>query len=142
LAGKRFLDLGCGTGSAISRTLVRMGATVVGVDAAFKPLRAAKARKLAALQAEAGELPFHDRQFDGVISSYVYDCYSAPGFSDMTGMNAIMAEHHRVLKPGGMLLLVTSRELHMPKQTLKHFGFSLTYEKINQRGAKLFAAVK
>ncbi len=74
-AGARILDIGCGTG-ALAFCLQEQGYRVTGVDASPKMLAAAKknnrtnGNQFTVADALSG-LPFQDKSFDLVMSSYV-----------------------------------------------------------------------
>jgi SAM-dependent methyltransferase len=97
------LDAGCGTGGAL-RFLQAFG-RMVGVDAmplalAYAQQRARRAEHQASLaQASVTALPFADASFDLVTS---FDVLYHLGVADD---QAALAEFHRVLQPGGRLLL-------------------------------------
>jgi SAM-dependent methyltransferase len=98
LAGRRVLDVGCGTGVDLVR-FARGGARVTGVDIAESAVALARSnvahRGLPATLAVAdGEaLPFADGRFD-----YVF----AHGVAQYTGNGRRLVEEvHRVLAPGG-----------------------------------------
>ena len=104
LAGKRVLEIGSGSG-AHSAVFKHHGASMVSVD--LTPERVmATARKLAlvsggegrAYQADAENLPFKDGVFDIVYSNGVLH------HSEDT--EACMAEVFRVLKPGGLAVIM------------------------------------
>ena len=90
--GEYILDLGCGDGQLTQR-VASTGAHLLGVDASAEMVAAAREREVEAEQAVAEKLPFHDATFDAVFSNaalhWVHD------------QSAMMAEVHRVLKPGG-----------------------------------------
>jgi SAM-dependent methyltransferase len=98
LAGRRVLDLGCGTGVDLVR-FARGKARVVGVDLAESAIRLAQQnvahQKLAAglIVGDGERLPFPDNQFDYVFAHGVAQ-YTADG-------PRLVKEVHRVLKPGG-----------------------------------------
>ena len=102
LAGRRVLEVGCGTGN-ISLALAQRGARVVGLDLSGPMLAGAQRRAsqlglpLAWIRGGAGALPFAKNSFDGVISilalDFIADC---PG---------VLREMVQVLRPGGFLLL-------------------------------------
>jgi arsenite methyltransferase len=102
--GERVLDLGSGAGtdSLIAAQMVGAGGGVTGID--MTPEMLAKARAAAAVmgaanvefvEAEAERLPFADAGFDVVISNGVIDL--------IPDKDAVFAELHRVLAPGGRM---------------------------------------
>ena len=102
--GERVLDLGSGAGtdSLVAAQMVGAEGHVIGVD--MTPEMVAKARTAAAelgaanvefLEAEAERLPFPDATFDVVISNGVIDL--------IPDKDAVFAELHRVLRPGGRI---------------------------------------
>jgi len=101
--GSRVIDVGCGAGW-FCEALDRAGFKVVGVDVAGEAIRRARERCPSvefALVAEhpPHELPYADGSFDaawlGETLEHVQDVIS------------LLAEIHRVLKPGGRLIVTT-----------------------------------
>jgi SAM-dependent methyltransferase len=90
--GEHILDLGCGDGQLTQR-IAATGARVVGVDASPEMVAAARQRRIAAQEANAETLPLADATFDAVFSNAVLHW--------VRDQDAMMAEVHRVLKPGG-----------------------------------------
>jgi SAM-dependent methyltransferase len=86
------LDLGCGDGQLTQR-LAATGASVTGVDASPEMVAVARLRGLNVHQASAELLPFADRSFDAVFSNAALHW--------VRDQDAMMAEVHRVLRPGG-----------------------------------------
>jgi SAM-dependent methyltransferase len=66
---------------------------VVGVDASAEMVVAARSRGITADEARAEALPYADRSFDAVFSNAALHW--------VRNQDAMMAEVHRVLKPGG-----------------------------------------
>ena len=104
LAGTRWLDAGCGTGT-LTRWLATQGCRVVGVDAASEMLAAARS---AAAENYSDRLSFvrvltiarlaiEDRSLDGILCSSVLEYVPDP--------SACLTEFARVLKPGGILVV-------------------------------------
>ena len=90
--GEFILDLGCGDGQLTQR-IAAIGAHVLGADASAEMVAAARELGIEAEQAKAEELPFRNATFDAVFSNAALHWVR-----DQDGM---MAQVHRVLKPGG-----------------------------------------
>ena len=91
-AGERILDLGCGDGQ-LSARIAASGADVRGVDASAAMVAAARGRGITADEAPAERLPYSHASFDAVFSNAALHW--------VRDQDAMMAEVHRVLKPGG-----------------------------------------
>jgi ubiquinone/menaquinone biosynthesis C-methylase UbiE len=98
--GERILDVGCGDGSN-AVTIARVGASVVGIDVNSERLALATAGKRSSLvefrRMDAADLAFEDESFDRVVSF----C----GIEHFPNDEQVLAELHRVLRPGGILAL-------------------------------------
>ena len=103
-AGERVLDLGSGAGtdSLVAAQMVGDQGHVTGID--MTPEMLAKARSAATamgvsnvefVEGEAERLPFPDASFDAVVSNGVIDL--------IPDKDAVFAELHRVLAPGGRM---------------------------------------
>lgn len=90
--GEYILDLGCGDGQLTQR-IGDSGSHVLGADASPDMVAAARERGVEAEQANAEQLPFRDGTFDAVFSNAVLHW--------VQDQDAMMAQVHRVLKPGG-----------------------------------------
>ncbi|MBD0270900.1 MAG: class I SAM-dependent methyltransferase [Acetobacteraceae bacterium] len=94
------LDAGCGTGGFLARLRrARPAGTVAGLE--FNPDAAARARAKAGAPVAVGSVnavPFADAAFAGLVSLDVL-CHGA------AEPDRALAEFHRVLRPGGMLVL-------------------------------------
>ncbi|EFL51543.1 Methyltransferase type 11 [Solidesulfovibrio fructosivorans JJ]] len=100
----RLLDVGCGPGT-LSIRLSRRCREVWGVDVTPEMIRVAE-EKLACepanvcfQEADACDLPFENHTFDTVISVNALQTMDRP--------ETAISEMHRVLRPGGELLLIT-----------------------------------
>ena len=85
------LDLGCGTGATDFE-----GRAVVGLDPVIEMLALSPVRDRVVGMGEA--LPFRDGSLDGVFSGFV--------FRNLSSVETTLAETHRVLAPGGSLVVV------------------------------------
>ena len=103
-SGENILDIATGTGWS-ARNVAYMGANVTGVDIAEELLAAAKALSshiqpaINYQHADAENLPFDDKTFDGVISTF--------GIMFAGNHQAAADELVRVCKPGGRISLAT-----------------------------------
>jgi SAM-dependent methyltransferase len=104
--GERVLDLGSGAGtdSLVAAQMVGPDGSVTGIDMTPDMLERARsaAREMGVanvtfVEGEAEGLPFDDASFDVVISNGVVDL--------IPDKDAVFAELHRVLEPGGRIQL-------------------------------------
>ena len=103
-AGDRVLDVGCGPGFLSAEILEDVGATgaVVGIDSSATMLAAAARRceglgDASFLEGDAVQLPVPDGRFDRALCVQVLEFVSS--------VPAALAELHRVLRPGGRVLV-------------------------------------
>ncbi len=90
------LEVGCGTGIYASRVR-ELGWNPIGVDLSAGMLRYARPR-LSVVQADAAVLPVASESMDSVITVMVH--------TDLPDYAPVLAEIHRVLKPGGTFVHV------------------------------------
>ncbi|MGE3877356.1 MAG: bifunctional 2-polyprenyl-6-hydroxyphenol methylase/3-demethylubiquinol 3-O-methyltransferase UbiG, partial [Parvibaculaceae bacterium] len=117
--GKRVLDLGCG-GGFMAEALAQKGALVTGID--LSPGAIAIARKHAEANGlaigyteGAGEnLAFAGRCFDVVVCVDVLE--------HVADLDRVIAEIHRVLKPGGLFLFDTINRTRLAAMIMVTFG--------------------
>lgn len=104
VAGRRLLDIGCGTGNG-ALLAARHGARVVGIDPAPRLLDVARAHARAEklsvdfVSGTAEKLPFDDNSFDDVLSIFALIFTPDPHES--------VNEIRRVLVPGGRVAIST-----------------------------------
>jgi 2-polyprenyl-3-methyl-5-hydroxy-6-metoxy-1,4-benzoquinol methylase len=99
LTGLTALDVGCSAGF-IADELARAGATTHGVDIDEPGLAKARARfgdRVDFRLARGEALPFADDSLDIVVLNHIYEHVVDP--------EAVVADIHRVLRPGGVLYL-------------------------------------
>jgi demethylmenaquinone methyltransferase/2-methoxy-6-polyprenyl-1,4-benzoquinol methylase len=119
-AGTAMLDIACGTGQVTLEGQALTGETgyVIGLDASFGMLQAAKARGGQRLsRGMAEQLPFPDATFDVVSMGYA--------LRHARDLETVFAEYRRVLKPGGRLVLM---EIARPESRLM-LAFARLYMK-------------
>ena len=107
-SGERIVDIGCGTGKVpvVAAGTVAPGGAALGVDASAGMIARARQRARDAnvevefRQAAMEDLPFPEDSFDVVL------CCQALHHVPRDAKIQALAEMHRVLKPGGRLLLL------------------------------------
>jgi ubiquinone/menaquinone biosynthesis C-methylase UbiE len=116
---ERILDVGCGTSRFAARVLKRFPhVQVVGMDLCTNMLRASRARfpltlssplegviqarrsqgRVHLVQGDSERLPFADDSFDLVTCSHSFHHYP--------NQARVVAEMHRILRPGGRLMII------------------------------------
>jgi ubiquinone/menaquinone biosynthesis C-methylase UbiE len=103
--GAEILDCPCGFGRH-SIPLARAGYRVTGADRSQVLLDEARRQgeglELELVQADYRELPFEDEHFDAVLN-----LFTSIGYTGKEGDTRAFQEFHRVLRPGGRLLIET-----------------------------------
>ncbi|MDR3439968.1 DVU_1556 family methyltransferase [Telmatospirillum sp.] len=94
--GERVIDVGCGRGVTLDY-LRQCGLHAIGIDTSAQALRLAKTDELSVIQASGDDLPFDSDSLDGVLA----EC----SFSLLPDAAKALAEFHRVLRPGGRLVI-------------------------------------
>lgn len=105
--GQHVLDLGCGPGDGATR-IAEAGAFAIGLDYSQGMLETARhAVGLSGrlTRGDAGRLPFADASFDKICCTNSFHHYP--------DHLAALREMRRVLKPGGLLVLVDPRKDHL-----------------------------
>ena len=93
--GTVVVDAGCGAGGGLS-VLSKCGHLVFGVDLEMDLLIDAKKNGTPLLQTDLGQLPFTDKSVDTLFCECVWN---------LTSKEEVLSEFHRVLRPGGVLVL-------------------------------------
>ncbi len=118
------VDLGCGTGETLAR-LAPAVRRVIGVDQEASMLDAARARlaghdRVELIEADLTALPLPDATADAAVCVLVFHHLPDPARA--------LAEARRVLKPGGVLVLVdmVAHDRAAYRQTMghRHLGFA------------------
>ncbi|MEU4446184.1 class I SAM-dependent methyltransferase [Actinosynnema sp. NPDC050801] len=103
-------DLGAG-GGQVSAVLARRGARPIACDVVLDAGRAALRAGVPAVALDLGEpLPFRSGALDGILAGEVIEHVYDPA--------SLLAECHRVLRPGGVLVLTTPN-LATPQDRLR-----------------------
>ncbi len=98
-AGPLVADLGAG-GGQVASVLARRGARPIACDVVPDAGRAARRAGLHSVVLDVGEpLPFRSGSLDGVLAGEIVEHVYDPA--------ALLRECHRVLRPGGVLVLTT-----------------------------------
>ena len=105
--GLRALDLACGTGD-IAFALASRGANVVGLDITHRMVQLARTKGGAArfVTGDMLALPFGNEAFDIVTTGY--------GLRNVPDIPRAVAEMRRVLKPGGVALVLEFSRVAAP----------------------------
>lgn len=123
--GRRVLEVGCGVGIDLAR-FAMAGAGAVGIDLADAPIELAKTNlRLKALSGtlrvmNAEDMSFEDGSFDVVYAHGVLPYTANP--------DHLVAEVHRVLKPGGEALLMSYNRGSWLKWMSKLTGTALEHQ--------------
>ena len=135
--GRRYLDVGCGTGDMILEILRQCpGAEVVGIDPAENMLAVANAKlhrtdAADAVTLQTGDgmgLTFDDASFAGVVSAFC--------IRNIPDRLRAFREMRRVLAPGGQAVIL---ELTVPRSRIVRWGHRLYTRRIVPLAGRLVA---
>lgn len=121
--GEAVLDAGCGSGTALQALLARADCRATGVDFSATMIAAAGRRlrgRADLVEAPLEWLPFGDATFDAVLALNVLY------FADRDG--AMIAELHRVLRPGGRLVAYVTEDASMEQWPFVSAGLHRLYD--------------
>lgn len=114
--GERVLEVGCGTGEALSALDSCAGANqIFGLDLSFGMLQVATQKlqknscpRVLCLQGDGVRLPFSSHSFDALFTSFTLEIFSA------TESSAVLLECKRVLRPNGRIVVVSLLQTERP----------------------------
>lgn len=128
LAGRVYLDIGCGTGN-YTVMLAHADYQFVGIDPSHEMLE--KARMHESLIdwkiGHAEQIPFPDHHFDGIVASLTIHHWK--------NLSLAFQELHRVLKPQGHFVLFTATPTQMEGYWLNHYFPKMLRDSIIQMPA-------
>lgn len=107
--GARVLEAGVGCGNLLKGVA---GLDRHGVDISLDYLRVARDNGFSVAMSKLSELPYEREWFDGVVACDVLE--------HLTDCDASVAQLHRVLKPGGILIVRVPNEEDMSSYVLDH----------------------
>ncbi|WP_241429499.1 ubiquinone/menaquinone biosynthesis methyltransferase [Tropheryma whipplei] len=130
-AGEEVLDVGAGTGAS-TRTVVRTGAAVTGIDISPRMLQIARNRckrfQNITWRLTNGDLPFPDKSFDAILMVFC--------LRNVSNIQGFLCDAARVLKPGGRLVVC---EFSHPRRFVAPF-YRLYLRYVLPRLAKLISS--
>ena len=122
LDGKTILDFGCGTGNFTYAIKKFTSADIYGVEPSDGMREKAAAKEINVRKGDHSFIPFNDNFFDFI--------YMTDVIHHVPDMKMMFAEFCRVLKPGGLVCILT--ESHKQLETrfwVKHFPTTVAVEK-------------
>lgn len=128
--GERVLDAGCGTGAALAGVLARAGVSASGIDPSTAMIAAARRRlgKRADLHAaDTATMPFAEGSFDAaLLLNVLYFCDAE---------SRMVADLHRVLRPGGRLVVYVTDRATMEGWPFARAGLHRLFDEAQLRAA-------
>jgi ubiquinone/menaquinone biosynthesis C-methylase UbiE len=123
--GDRILDIGCGTGN-YTIALHQLGLDMIGIDPSSGMLEKARSRNAQVewIQGKAEKIPVANSSLDKIIGTLTLHHWS-----DLT---ISFSELHRVLKPGGKIVLFSSTPKQMTGYWLNHYFPKMMQDSMDQ----------
>jgi SAM-dependent methyltransferase len=135
---RHVLDAGCGAGRMMP-VLAALGCRVDGVDLSPQMIRRARQdhATFPSQVASITALPFSDGSFDGVLSWYSTIHHPDPD------LPRILGEAHRVLRPGGLLLVAfqSGRGIQDVSGSYRRHGHDIVLHRYNRTPGEVAAAM-
>ena len=128
-ASGQLLDLATGTGVIALEAARRYpAATVTGVDFSEKMLSHAMTKPGADAvrwkHADAARLPFENESFDGITEGYL--------LRNVADLHGVLREQHRVLKPGGRVVILETCPPSGPVKVVVKWGMRMIVPLLGQ----------
>lgn len=133
----KVLDVGCGAGVPVAKTLVDSGLDVVGIDLSESMLKLAKKNvpKAKFYKKDMTKLDFEDNSFDGLTA--FYSVIHVPREKH----SSIFQNLHKTLKPNGIMLVSMgseewegTEEFHGAKMFWSHYNPEKSLQIIKEAG--------
>lgn len=116
-SGDLVADVACGTGD-LCREVQRQGGRAIGLDLSFGMLASARVDS-PLVQADGLRMPLPDGAVSGVTCGFA--------LRNVTDIDALLAEFHRVLLPGGRIAII---EVAEPRSAVLRWGHNIYFRKI------------
>ena len=114
--GGRLLDIGCGAGKFLAE-MRDLGWETLGIDISPEAADACRARRLEVFQGTLGDAGISDAAFDAVTMRHCIEHLPDPA--------GTLREVHRVLRPGGEVIVETPNISGLPARLLGRYWFGL-----------------
>lgn len=123
------VEAGCGTASFAARVCAAVpSVSYLATDASARMVELARAQGVPAAVADAADLPVEDAAADVVVANWML--YHVPD------LDAAIAELHRVLRPGGLLVAATNGDEHLAELLLAACGARMVTQFSTENGAE------
>jgi SAM-dependent methyltransferase len=134
---RKILDIGCGAGGTLEHLRSNGFYEACGIDISKNALQRCKQKKLCVFPMSADNMRFKNNSFDALIAADILE--------HMLDDDKTLSEWHRVLRPGGYLILFVPAFMHLwsKHDTLNHHTKRYTLpELVNRCKNKRFSVIK